>query len=297
MSNEVVKSMFELTDLKVMVIDLSYYVFYRYYALMNYFKLSEKITDFTDITDNTEFLEKYKKIFEKSLFENVKKHLGVNFRNIKKKEVIDSIYVIFAKDCNRAEIWRNEIHPDYKKNRDHQKNGVPFDGRIFDYVINNVLPDLCERYSFIKIIESCRAEADDVAAVICRYMCGKFKRLIVLTNDHDYLQLLDYVDGIYNLQGTDLSKKAQSGPSIKNMYFKVLQGDPSDNISGIISKKKVKQLMLENDMIMFQNGLNELLSYINMVDYERNVKLINFEHIPNEIKHNIEMKIGDIFNI
>ena len=55
------------------LIDLRYFIFYRYYALQNWFKLAHKkeLTDFKEknpdefypFFENKEFLEKYEKLF------------------------------------------------------------------------------------------------------------------------------------------------------------------------------------------------------------------------------------------
>ena len=286
--------------MKVLVIDLSYFVFYRYYALANYFKLSQKRTEFTNIVEDTEFIDKYTELFEKTVLELVKKHLGFTRKRLREAS---GLLVIFAKDCCRDDIWRNAIHPEYKKNRDHQKHVVPFDGRIFEHVMRNVIPRLVDTYHFMRLVESCGAEADDVAAVVCKQLCTMRKinnedemeatkgRLIVITNDHDYLQLLDVVDGIYNLQGQDLSKKAQIGPSVKNMYMKVLVGDPSDNIAGVMTKKEVKRLMMENDTDVLETMIRTALPEASLEAFEKNKRLISFEYIPVEIKNDVEDKL------
>lgn len=286
--------------MKVLVIDLSYFVFYRYYALVNYFKLSQKRTEFTNIVEDTEFIDKYTELFQKNVLELVKKHLGFTRKGLRDSS---ELLVIFAKDCCRDDIWRNTIHPQYKKNRDHQKHTVPFDGRIFEHVTRKVIPCMVDKYNFMRLVESCGAEADDVAAVICKQLCtirrmynseeieARQDRVIVITNDHDYLQLLDVVDGIYNLQGHDLSKKAQSGPSVKNMYMKVLVGDPSDNIAGVMSKKEVKSLMMENDPNVLETIIQKTLSDTSLEAYKKNKQLISFDHIPIEIKNDVEKKL------
>jgi 5'-3' exonuclease len=308
----------------VLVIDLSYFVFYRFYALVHYFKLSQKRTDFTNVVDDPEFLAKFTELFRRNVMDLIQKHLGVKRRRLLGGDTKNAwgkkILVVFAKDCSRCDIWRNSIYPDYKKNRDHQKHGVPFDGRIFDHVIKSVLPDLLNEFPFIRIVEAPGAEADDIAAVLCRRMGEyrgrnrgegggdeiKYEHIVVITNDHDYLQLLDYIDGIYNLQGHDLSMKALSGPSVKNMYMKVLLGDPSDNISGVVTKREAKQLMEQIDTLDLE-GEGDVSTNIDAVIrsflspkvsleeiYDRNKKLICFDNIPDIIVRDIDERWSTI---
>ena len=307
--------------MRILIIDSSYFVFYRYYALVNYFKLSGKRSDFTDVVDDVEFLNKYKEIFERTVFDLIKKHFGIKKKDFD-KNIQDDVIILFAKDCYRGDIWRNEIHPEYKKNRDQQKHKIPFDGRIFQYVNQDVIPTLITRYkSNMNVIESCSAEADDIVAIICKSLyesipyrnnvyvaenetniamvptstSTSMNKVVVITNDHDYLQLLDIVDSIYNLQGQDLSKKAQKGPSVKNMYKKVLLGDPSDNISGVLGKKEVVRILSEDDPLKIELLIKDVLKDTSSMEaYEKNKTLISFEYIPIYIKTDVENKLYEI---
>ena len=104
----------------ILFIDMSYYIFYRFFALSNWYKRSqEDILDVENILDNKIFMEKYHKLF----IENIKK--------IQKKYNIQNSLVIFAKDCRRYDIWRNEHYNQYKQNRDDKNKR--FNPNIFIY--------------------------------------------------------------------------------------------------------------------------------------------------------------------
>ena len=93
----------------ILFIDMSYYIFYRFYALRNWYKRSqEDELDVDTIMENELFINKYHKLFK----ENIKK--------IQKKHNIQNSLVIFGKDCRRYDIWRNQYYDEYKKNRDEK---------------------------------------------------------------------------------------------------------------------------------------------------------------------------------
>ena len=88
----------------ILFIDMSYYIFYRFYALRNWYKRSqEDELDVETLMENELFINKYHKLFK----ENIKK--------IQKKHNIQNSLVIFGKDCRRYDIWRNQYYDEYKK--------------------------------------------------------------------------------------------------------------------------------------------------------------------------------------
>ena len=88
----------------ILFIDMSYYIFYRYHALKNWYKRSQETElDVGNVMSNELFIQKFHKLF----IENIKK--------IQKKHKIEDSLVIFGKDCRRYDIWRNSHYEDYKK--------------------------------------------------------------------------------------------------------------------------------------------------------------------------------------
>ena len=265
-----------------LLIDLSYYVFYRYYALINYIHLSTKeVPNLENIIENEPFLTKFAEMLEKSFLVLLKKHCGV------KKNKCEHVTVYMVKDCARANIWRQAIFSEYKSSRDLVKKKYHFDGMIFEYVYKTIIPMLMQKYPFVHICSHGVAEADDIIAVMTDCLQGN--EIIVITNDHDYLQLLDKVTKIYNLQGKDLSLKAVEGPSNKNMMLKVLQGDPSDNIKGIMTKSKSLNLVNQHSTVEeIETAFLKNASAVQMERYKLNKQLIDFENIPVEIVREIK---------
>ena len=85
-------------------IDGSYFCFYRYYSLLNWWK--NAYPEETDVLQNPyqneKFVDKFKKIF----IDNIQKIP----KNLKLDKTITPI-IIVGKDCKRADIWRNQLFP------------------------------------------------------------------------------------------------------------------------------------------------------------------------------------------
>jgi len=241
--------------------------------------------DLTDVVNNTAFIEKYSEMFEKSLISLLKTHFHL------KKSDFTNMQVYFARDCSRCNIWRQKHYSEYKGTRSLAKKKHPFDGMIFDYVYNVIIPYLINKYDFIHMCGNEEAEADDVIAIISSCLSTNHNlddSVYIITNDHDYLQLLDDVTGIYNLQGMNLATKALEGCAKKSLILKVLQGDTSDNIKGVLSKTKSLQLLKQYDTI---ESVDEYFSTKGtaqqLAQYEFNKLLICFKNIPTYIRDSV----------
>ena len=258
--------------------------------MITYYKMSKKeLPD--DLINDVEFLNKFDNLFEKTLIKVIKQH--GNLKRIT-KNCSDNLRVVFGKDCCRESIWRNDITDGYKGTRVCSPN---FDGRIFEHVYTNLIPNLLAKHNFMYIIESHNTEADDVIAIMCKHLHEnkETKGVTVITNDNDYLQLLDCVTGIYNLQGYDLSKRALSNfPAIYNMLFKALIGDISDNIKGVCGKQFALDLLHDVKANCITQNEATCCEYIrNKLDlnvqehFDLNIKLISFSSIPTDIQEYI----------
>ncbi len=97
-------------------VDGSYYCFYRYFALHQWWKNAYPEEELEDPYENITFVDKFRKTFVEHL-EKIPKKLKIH--NDGSKPIL-----IVGKDCKRENIWRNELFSKYKANR---KNG-PEDG-------------------------------------------------------------------------------------------------------------------------------------------------------------------------
>ena len=75
------------------LIDGSYYIFYRFFALLNWWKLARKDDPLDNPSENEEFKKKFKSTFKSKI------------KEMCKKLKIENPVIMVGKDCPRAEIW------------------------------------------------------------------------------------------------------------------------------------------------------------------------------------------------
>jgi 5'-3' exonuclease len=252
---------------KVLCLDLSYYVFYRYHAITTWLKKrDEDKTNYEEL-----FLNKYHEMFEKKLVEIVKKY----------KVLWHNVYL--ARDCVREQIWRNEFHNKYKEGRNNED--LQLINKTFKETALRLIV-LKEKYGF-HIIEHDALEADDVIALFKKHLKSE---LIIITNDNDFIQLCDEKTKIYNLQGDEIKDRIKVDPKIY-LECKIIMGDKSDNINAIMKKigPKTAQKFASNKEL-----LEEFLAKNSeaKTNYTTNKLLIDFEMIPIELQNAFANRIN-----
>ena len=250
----------------IILIDCSYYVFHRYFATYRWFSFQNIDVSVDEITNNDVFITAFYK------------HINNDIKKICKKWNTNKNNIVFCLDCQRTEIWRNDIYNTYKATRVQKNN---FNKKIF-----SIFNDYIKTLDF-KHISQDRLEGDDVIYLSQKMIKNQLELLkindidiIIITNDNDFLQLVDTQVLVYNMQFKELVKRGYNNPKI-DLLFKAIYGDKSDNIQKIgAGITKEKALMLSN----MQDGERE--KYIKDNGYEDkfrlNMMLISFENIPKE---------------
>ena len=130
------------------------------------------------------------------------------------------------------------------------------------------------------------AEADDVIAVLANklYNQDKSRLIVIISNDNDYLQLVNDKTLIWSLQNKLLNSKVET-TSQEMLMRKILRGDEGDNIPSIVGN------MSEKDITELIQNRDKFESWLNTTDkrklFENNQKLIDFNFIPDEIRESI----------
>jgi 5'-3' exonuclease len=180
----------------------------------------------------------------------------------------------------RSDIWRNDIYDKYKATRSQKNNFNKNIFSIFNEFVNKKLE--------LKSIYSDRLEGDDIVYLTHKYLKPKIaSKIIIITNDNDFLQLVDKNVLVFNMQFKELKKRGYDDANV-DLNFKAIYGDKSDNIpkigTGITKDKAIAIAKLS------KNELHKYLVDNNFLDnYEFNMNLISFEKIP--------QKYIDIYNI
>ena len=247
-----------------LIIDGSYYCFYRYHALKQWWGFARKDDDLQE--HDEEFLEKFRDVFVTKL------------KELPKTLKIDNPTIILGKDCPRKDIWRMELFPDYKGSRNTHTDELL--KKCFQVVYSE---NLFQEGGIEKTLYHPRLEADDVIALHTKYLRENEPDAFIhiITSDTDYLQLLQYNVEIYTLNKKLLrDSKGFDGNVEKYLFCKCLMGDKSDNIPSAFPKCGQKTAeKCWNQPNFFQEKLND--SCVQQ-QYTLNRTLIDFKHIPSE---------------
>lgn len=175
--------------------------------------------------------------------------------------------------------FRYDLFADYKANRIIKQAAKQETSDTFFRTKDLIVP-LMQHLP----ITTCRAgnyEADDVVATLCEDM--KTEDLTVLSNDSDYIQLLqrNYPKiQIYN----PIKKAFMAAPDYPYVAWKCLNGDKSDNIPSLLKPKKALDAVTNPESFQKFMDVEE-----NRANFGVNRQLIEFRSVPPE---EIEMREG-----
>lgn len=251
-------------------IDGSYFCFYRFYALIAWWKNAHPETPLENPIETPEFVDKYRSTF----IDNLKTIVKKTKRGLPKGTEI-KMYV--AKDCPRNTIWRMPLYPEYKSNRDVKRN---YDiGAFFKLTYAE---KLFSQGGCIDVISYPELEADDCIAIAVKQLSAD-SQITIITSDADYLQLSTPNISIMDLRFKPVALgKKWSGDSDTDLFCKILTGDPSDGIPAAFPKCGMKTaLKCYTDKEFLQK---QLVRYPQAeANIDRNRKLISFSCIPSHL--------------
>ena len=254
-----------------LLIDGSYYCFYRYFTIEQWFKLAKRDEKIDNPFENELFVEKFRKTFVDKIGETIK------------KLKIDNPIIMVGKDCPRQNIWRMKLFPEYKSNRNKDDSfmGGPFFKMAYE-------DNLFIKGGANKILKYPGLEADDCLAIMTKKIKKTFPlgKITIITSDMDYLQLAcDNVE-LYDLKYKKLTERKSSyNNAEKDLFVKILTGDKSDNIKGVFKKCGPKTACKYFDnKELFDEKLKSTEGA--MERYSLNKKIIDFNEIPEELVKN-----------
>lgn len=253
-------------SIPVILIDTSYFIFYRYFSSIKWYQFRKKAIDYEDIHNDAVFIEAFEK------------HALADFKKLCKTWKTKLSNIVFCCDCYRENIWRNNFVEGYKSNRIVNSK---FNANIFQHFYEYLEKNRSEWN--ISILNVDNLEADDIAYLSKRALQEKSwdTKIVIITNDNDYLQVIDKQTYIYNMngKGNDITTRSCGNPSI-DLKLKLILGDKSDNIKPIHSGMTIKKATeLANEPMILEEYLIEKKC---KDAYENNRKLIDFTMIPQE---------------
>jgi 5'-3' exonuclease len=259
-----------MANLTFIFIDGSYFCFYRYFALIQWWKNAYPEVELNEPYQNEIFVEKFKKTFIDNL--------AIIPKKLKLDKTIEPILIV-GKDCKREDIWRMELFPKYKSNRVQEGfMGGPFFKMAYQ-------EELFQQGGAKAILKHPKLEADDCIAISVKYLLNKYPdcNIYIITSDKDYLQLNAPNVKIYNLAYKNLAEsKSSTGNPKDDLEIKIIMGDISDNIPSVFPKcgPKTAQKCIE-DPDFFTKKMADNEEYYKQ--YELNKKLVSFDNIPENL--------------
>ena len=165
-----------------------------------------------------------------------------------------------------------------KNGRNQEKNK---EANISDFFKLTYTHDLFTKAGADHIVQLDKLEADDCLALTAKYLCNKYDdaNITIITSDHDYIQLANDKIQLMNLKFKSLlDSKAYSGDPMRDLFYKIIMGDKSDNIDGVFNKcgKKTAEKYFDNEELF----LAKLKSEDKIDKYNRNKRLVDFTEIP-----------------
>ena len=251
-------------------VDGSYYCFYRYFALLNWWRNAYPDDPLDDPYENQIFVNKFKKLFVE------------NLAQIPKKLKISNPILIVGKDCKRENIWRNELFSKYKATRTNGTEDGFMGGPFFKMVHEE---KLFQQGGAQAILKHPHLEADDCIAISVKYLLTKYPEcnIYIITSDKDYLQLNSPNVNIFNLAFKNIAdNKSSTGCAKSDLQIKIIMGDSSDNIPSVFPKcgPKTAQKCIDDEEF-FKKKMAGNPEYYKQ--YELNQTLVDFNKIPQNL--------------
>lgn len=168
--------------------------------------------------------------------------------------------------------FRYDLFSDYKANRIIKQAAKKETNDTFLRTKDIIVPLM--QHLPITICRAANYEADDVVSTLCENM--KEEDLVVLSNDSDYIQLLQrgYNNmAIYN----PIKKDFMEAPDYPYVAWKCLNGDKSDNIPALLKPKKALEAATNPEVFQKFMDVEE-----NRANFSVNRQLIEFRSVPLE---------------
>lgn len=204
--------------------------------------------------------------------------------------------VVLATD--KGPYWRKRIAPYYKGNRAQKRDESGWNFEIIFEAMNAVREELIEIFPY-KTLQIKGVEADDIAGVLVHKLAHQYKRILLISSDGDWAQLLKFKNV---KQYSPIQKKwvePKHGSAHLHLMEKVIKGDRKDAVANIKSvsdqvilgdrQKSIFKAELEKWMV---EPVEEWGDEFTQKRYYENLDLLDLSRIPDDIA----TQIMDAFN-
>jgi len=209
--------------------------------------------------------------------------------------------------CDGRRYWRKEIFEYYKAGRKKMRDNSDLDWKLIFDTLSEMRDDIAKHFPY-KVIHLERAEADDIIAVMTEWvqnnqlvqegLVEEPQQILILSSDKDFkqLQLAPFSSGNVR-QWSPMQKKYITASKQEVLEFTVehiVKGDTGDGIPNILSKDDVfvsgdrqKPVSAKRMAEFLEKGIDACRTDEEKRNWQRNTKLIAFDNIPKDVKHEI----------
>lgn len=175
-------------------------------------------------------------LFDKEKDEEVKMNM---VRHIILKNIIDWQVQYKGKygdivlcDDIRGGSWRKDVFPYYKANR--RKTATEED-IVFFNAIHHVKEEISKVFKHWTYMQVEKAEADDIIASLSRYFSNNKQRTLIISHDHDMIQLQAYQNVDVYSAVTKKILKTTMDDFKEEVITHIVKGDSGDGVPNIFS--------------------------------------------------------------
>ena len=201
--------------------------------------------------------------------------------------------------CDGRKYWRKEFFEFYKGMRKSNRDKSDLDWKLIFDTLSEMRIDLATHFPY-RVIHVDRAEADDIIAVMTKYLqenqlvqeglVEEPQKVLILSSDKDFkqLQLFNNVK-----QWSPMQKKyitASHKEIIEHKIEHIVKGDTGDGVPNILSKDDVfmkgerqKPMSAKRLQEFFDNGFTACKNDEERRNWHRNSTLVDFDFIPPDV--------------
>jgi hypothetical protein len=205
--------------------------------------------------------------------------------------------------CDGRKYWRKEYFEHYKASRKKNRDASDLDWKLIFDTLSEMREDLRTYFPY-RVIHVDRAEADDVIAVMAKYLQDNLlvqeglveesQKILILSSDKDFKQLQLYPTV---KQWSPMQKKyvTATKQEIRDFMIEhIVKGDTGDGIPNIFSKDDVF-VIGERQKVCSAKRLAEFIELGEAAcrnddekrNWKRNSVLVAFENIPPDVEEDI----------
>lgn len=205
--------------------------------------------------------------------------------------------------CDGRKYWRKEFFEFYKGMRKSNRDKSDLDWKLIFDTLSEMRTDLSMYFPY-RVIHVDRAEADDIIAVMTKYLqdnqlvqeglVEEPQKILILSSDKDFKQLQLHSNV---KQWSPMQKKyitATKKEIIEHKIEHIVKGDAGDGVPNIFSKDDVfmkgerqKPVSAKRLQEFFDNGFIACKNDDERRNWHRNSTLVDFDHIPEDVSKSI----------